>query len=326
MTPAGLKCARRRSISTSAVNEIATMHGGRAAWILGVNMLLHEIGVPVPVLPTGFLFGAQAMHNVGDFLLLVAAMVVAMLVANALWFEAGRRYGIRVLQLLCRFSLSADTCVARTEQAFARWGWSSLVVGHFLPGVSPLAPPLAGALGMSRARFVALTLAGGVLFSVTVLGAGYLLRHEIDSALNRLRGLGWDAVIGAAVLIAAYIGWRWWRRVVARATDIPRISVAELEALLAAGERPLIVDVRGQAMQRIDPRRVPDAIAVPLDAIEARRDNLPQDRKIVLYCACPNEAAAAKAARLLTDRGFAWVRPLQGGLESWSVDAENSIR
>ena len=302
------------------------MHGGRAAWILAANMLLHEIGVPVPVLPTGFLFGAQAMHNVGDFLLLVAAMVLAMLVANALWFEAGRRYGIRVLHLLCRFSLSAETCVARTEQAFARWGWSSLVVGHFLPGVSLLAPPLAGALGMSWVRFVALTLAGGVLLSVSVLGAGYLLRHEIDSALNQLRGLGWDALAGAVVLLVAYVGWRWWRRAVARATDIPRISITELEALVAAGERPLIVDVRGQASQKLDPRRLPDAIAISLDAIEARRDNLPQDRKIVLYCACPNEAAAVRAAQLLKDRGFGWVRPLQGGLESWGFDAKASTR
>src|SRR5215468_9390333 len=147
--------------------ELATMETHRAAWILGVNTLVHEAGVPIPVMP------------------------------NAILFAAGRIYGTSVLKLLCRFSLTADTCVARTEQAFGRWGWSSLVIGHFLPGVSLLAPPLAGALGMPWGRFVALTLAGGVLLSVSVLGAGYLLRHEIDSALNQLRGLGWDALAGA---------------------------------------------------------------------------------------------------------------------------------
>jgi rhodanese-related sulfurtransferase len=83
----------------------------------------------------------------------------------------------------------------------------------------------------------------------------------------------------------------------------------------------LIVDVRGATSQQLDPRHVPDALTVPLEAIETRRDNLPRDRKIVLYCACPNEASAARAARLLMDRGFSWVRPLKGGLESWSFGA-----
>jgi len=61
---------------------------------------------------------------------------------------------------------------------------------------------------------------------------------------------------------------------------------------------------------------------VPLSAIEANRDALPSDRKIVLYCGCPNEASAAKATRLLLDRGYPWVRPLGGGLDAWSTAAK----
>jgi 3-mercaptopyruvate sulfurtransferase SseA len=35
-----------------------------------------------------------------------------------------------------------------------------------------------------------------------------------------------------------------------------------------------------------------------------------------LYCDCPNEASAARAAQILRARGFA-ARPLRGGLDAW---------
>jgi membrane protein DedA with SNARE-associated domain/rhodanese-related sulfurtransferase len=298
---------------------MSDLTGLQSFWILAVNTLLHELGVPVPVMPTAFVLGARGVHGAGDLLLLVGAIAAGMLIGNSLWFAAGRRYGSSVLKFLCRFSLTADTCVSRTERMFGRWGWSSAVVGRFVPGVSLVAPPLAGALGMTWGKFLALTTAGAALYGLGILGAGILLRNQIGWALRELRTLGWQALAVVAATLAIYIAWRWWRRRVARAPDVSRISMGELRALIAAGERPLFVDVRGQPMQQIDPRRIPDAIAISLDAIEASRDELPRDRKIVVYCGCPNEASAARAARLLLDRGYPWVRPLVGGLEAWSA-------
>jgi len=298
---------------------MSELTGLQSFWILAVNTLLHELGVPVPVMPTAFVLGARGVHGAGDLLLLIGAIAAGMLIGNSLWFAAGRRYGSSVLKFLCRFSLTADTCVSRTERMFGRWGWSSLVVGRFVPGVSLVAPPLAGALGMTWGKFLALTTAGAALYGLGILGAGILLRNQIGWALRELRTLGWQALAVVAAALAIYIAWRWWRRRVARAPDVSRISMDELRALMAAGERPLFVDVRGQPMRQIDPRRIPDAIAISLDAIEASRDELPRDRKIVVYCGCPNEASAARAARLLLDRGYPWVRPLVGGLEAWSA-------
>jgi len=290
-------------------------------WILAANTLLHELGVPLPVMPTAFVLGARGMRGAGDFLLLIAAILAGMLIGNSVWFAAGRRYGAGVLKFLCRFSITADTCVSRAEGMFGRWGWSSLVVGRFVPGVSLVAPPLAGALGMTWGKFLALTAAGAALYGLVVLGAGMLLRDQTDWALRELHRLGWRTVGAVAVAVAMYIAWRWWRRRVARAPDVSRISVEELQALIEAGERPLVVDVRGKTTQQIDPRRIPDAIGISLEAIEASLDELPRDRKIVVYCGCPNEASAARASRLLLDRGYAWVRPLIGGLEAWSTVA-----
>ena len=285
---------------------------------------MNQLGVPVPVLPTALVLGAHAMHSANDLFVLVTAIVAGMLMGNSVWFAAGRRYGAGVLKLLCRFSLTADTCVSRTERAFGRWGWSLLVVGRFVPGVSLLAPPTAGALGMTWSKFLALTAAGAALYGLVLLGTGILLRSQIDTALHEMKRLGWPTVVGLVVAFALYIAWRWWRRRVARALDILRISVGELQALIAAGEHPLIVDVRGPTAQQIDARRIPAALEIPLGVIEAHRDDLPRDRKIVVYCGCPNEASAAAAARILLGRGYAWVRPLDGGLDAWSTATQRA--
>ena len=150
-----------------------------------------------------------------------------------------------------------------------------------------------------------------------------LLQDQISWALRELRSLGWQTLAAVIVALALYVAWRWWRRRVARAPDVAGFPRMNCRRSLLRASRPLAVDVRrGRTTQQIDPRRIPDAIAIDLDMIEARRDELPRDRKIVVYCGCPNEASAAKAARLLLKRGYPWVRPLTGGLEAWSRAAE----
>ena len=147
-------------------------------WILWLNTLLHELGVPVPMTPTALVAGARSVTTQVNALVLIGTIVLGMVIGNSVWFAAGRRYGSAVLKLLCRVSISPDTCVARTEGTFGRWGWSALVIGRFLPGVTLVAPPLAGALGMKWSTFLALTVAGSALFGAVVVGVGMLLHEQ----------------------------------------------------------------------------------------------------------------------------------------------------
>lgn len=288
-------------------------------WILGLNTLLHELGVPIPMTPTALIAGARAVSSAVDPFLLVLVIVIGMVAGNSVWFAAGRRYGSAVLKLLCRLSLSPDTCVARTEGSFGRWGDSALVIGRFLPGVTLVAPPLAGALGMSWTRFLVLTVAGSALFGAVVVGAGMLLHEQIDQVLRAVTSFGWKALALLAALLVLYIGWRWWRRRAALALGIPRIKVDELRALIAGGEPVELIDVRGRNAQQLDQRRIPGATVMHLDEIESGRYAGPHDRQIVIYCSCPNEVSAAKAAQLLHQRGYLRARPLLGGLDAWTA-------
>lgn len=287
-------------------------------WIVWINTLLHELGVPVPMLPTAMLAGASAAAQGDSPLSLIAAVVAGTLLGNAVWFQAGRLRGASVLKLLCRMSLSPDTCVARTEDTFTRWGWSSLVIGRFIPGVSLIAPPLAGALGMSWWRFLVLTAAGAAVWGVVAVGAGMVLAHQIGDVVALLSRYGWHAAAIAGAMLLGYVVWRWYvRAATKRATDVPRITVDELKAAIERGEAPLIVDVRGAATRQALAHRIAEASESSLDEILAGTLNLPRDRLIVVFCSCPNEASAAAAARRLIDAGYARARPLLGGLERW---------
>ena len=76
------------------------------------------------------------------------------MISDVVWYQIGRRRGMKVLNLLCRISLEPDSCVRRTEDLFARHGARSLLVAKFFPGYNTAAPPLAGVFGMRFGRFL----------------------------------------------------------------------------------------------------------------------------------------------------------------------------
>jgi membrane protein DedA with SNARE-associated domain/rhodanese-related sulfurtransferase len=251
----------------------------------------------------------------GELFLGAAAACV---VADAGWYVAGRLYGNRVMKLLCRISLSPDSCVSETQLRFERWGANAIVIAKFIPGLAIIAPPLAGALRMGWLRFLGLSALGASLWVGTFLGAGMLLKPQLDRWLPRVADFGGMAVALIGTLLAGYIIFKWWqRRRFYAMLRMARISVAELYQLMEAKLAPLIVDVRSPSARALEPRRIPGALHLPLDQVSAHVRALPRDRDIVLYCTCPNEASAAQVAKLLINQGFARVRPLHGGLDAW---------
>lgn len=285
-----------------------------ALWLVALNTLLHEIGVPLPLTPTVLVAGAASVTAGAHPLVLIGVIVVAMVAGNAAWFAAGRRYGSGVLKLLCRLSLSPDTCVRQTEDAFGRWGGSSLILGRFIPGISLVAPPLAGALGMTWSRFIVLSTVSAAIWATAAVGAGMLLHAQVETLVHAAAGFGFEALATVIVLLAAYIAWRWVQRLrAARRLEMPRITVPELKALMDRGSAPVVIDVRGASTRQLDARRIPTAITIDLDALP----DLPREREIVLYCNCPSEASAAHVARLLHERGYKRARPLRDGLDGW---------
>jgi membrane protein DedA with SNARE-associated domain/rhodanese-related sulfurtransferase len=283
-----------------------------------VNVLVEQIGLPVPAIPTLVVAGALASQGKLSAPLLLVVGVAASLVADIAWYLAGRRFGNGVMKLLCRISLTPDSCVSETQSRFERWGVKALVIAKFVPGLATIAPPLAGATRIRWLPFLFFNTLGALLWVGAGLGGGMLLAPQMDELLSRLDRFGTRALIAAVALLAAYIAYKWWeRRRFIRKLRMARISVDELYRLIDQGANPVIVDVRSLTGVAMDPRRIPGALHVPLHEVDHHVKHLPRDREIIVYCSCPNEASAAQVAKLLMNSGFSKVRPLHGGLDAW---------
>jgi membrane protein DedA with SNARE-associated domain/rhodanese-related sulfurtransferase len=286
--------------------------------MITANVLANQLGLPVPVIPTLIVAGAWAAQGTISPAALFVGAIAACVGADSVWFLAGRVYGNGVMKLLCRISLTPDSCVSDTQSRFERWGSNALLVAKFIPGLALIAPPLAGATKMAWLRFLAYSTMGSAAWvSVAIMG-GMLFRHQIEQIMPRLADFGVAAASTIAVLLMAYIGYKWWeRRRFYSVLRMARIDAQELYQLMGSGRAPLIVDVRSPTALTLDPRRIPGALHVPLLEVKQHVRDLPRDREIVSYCTCPNEASAAQVAKLLMDSGFRKVRPLYGGLDAW---------
>jgi membrane protein DedA with SNARE-associated domain/rhodanese-related sulfurtransferase len=286
--------------------------------LIFLNVLLEQLGLPVPAIPTLVVAGALAANGKLPGSAVFALALAASLIGDSTWYLAGRAYGVRVMKLLCRISLTPDTCVSQTQASFERWGARALVVAKFIPGLSMIAPPLAGATRMSFGRFLFFSAAGAALWIGAALLAGLLLKSQIARLLPRLAGIGGTVVVILLVLLGAYIAFKWWeRRRFYALLDMARINVDDLNKRMQGDPLPLIVDVRSPTSVGLERRRIPGALSVPVQEVERHVRSLPRDREIILYCNCPNEASAAQAAKLLLGQGFRQVRPLRGGLDAW---------
>jgi membrane protein DedA with SNARE-associated domain/rhodanese-related sulfurtransferase len=283
-----------------------------------LNVLLDQIGLPVPAVPTLIVAGAFTADGQLSLSALFVGSVAACLIADCGWYWVGQTYGIRVLKTLCRISLEPDSCVSQTQTRFERWGVNSLIIAKFVPGLAIIAPPMAGAMRIGWMRFIALSTLSAALWSGCALLAGVVFRAQIQQLLLGLDQLGSALVLAGISALGLYIAYKWWQR--ARFYSLlrmARIGVSELYELMQAGAAPVVIDVRSATARALEPRWIPGALNISLSEVGQRLKDLPRDRDIIVYCTCPSEASAARVAKVLMNHGFKRVRPLHGGLDAW---------
>ncbi|MDQ8021432.1 MAG: DedA family protein/thiosulfate sulfurtransferase GlpE [Moraxellaceae bacterium] len=288
-----------------------------------LNVFVEQLGAPVPAVPTLMVAGALSVDGRVAWQSVLILAVLGSSLANFGWYLAGKRYGTRVLGVMCRISLSPDACVRRTSNAFTKWGVWALLVARFVPGLSAISSPMAGALGFKAGRFIFFDTLGTTLWAGIAIAAGALLHRQVDAVITALSEIGGWAVIVLLTVFALYIAYRWIERQrLLRFVRTHRIGVEELHDMVEQGQAPVIVDVRSAATRAGDARRIPGALEAELDEVQTLLAHVPPDRDIVFYCNCPNEASAANAALRLQRMGYTRVRPLLGGLDAWDVMVE----
>ena len=106
------------------------------------------------------------------------------------------------------------------------------------------------------------------------------------------------------------------------APNVDLITVDELKTKVYAKEPILIIDVRNSESYANSDSKIKGSIHVNARKLKYRLGfppikDVPKEREVVTYCACPSEEASIKAAQLLLENGFKRVRALKGGWREW---------
>jgi membrane protein DedA with SNARE-associated domain/rhodanese-related sulfurtransferase len=293
--------------------------------ILFVWVLVEQLGIPIPSIPLLLTAGTlSATHRMSASVAMVCVLAACML-SDSMWYLLGRRYGNKVLKLLCRFSLEASTCVSKTENYFVRRGPVTLLFAKFVPGLSTVAAPIAGQTGMPFPRFLLWDIAGSVVWAGAYIFAGRFFGDIAQKSAIFFHLLGHFAGAVFVLMVVGFLVYRVvkQRRFLANVRAM-RLEPEELMAMIdeasQAGEpAPFIVDLRHPLDYLPDPRVLPGAVRVGPAELALHSDRIPRDRDVILYCTCPSEETSAKVAMQLHKMGINRVRPLRGGFDGWKV-------
>jgi membrane protein DedA with SNARE-associated domain len=162
------------------MNDIVQLVMKHGYSVLFGALFAHQLGLPVP--GPLFLLAAGALAAAGK-LDLVAALVLAIIAAvlgDWPWYEAGRRHGDRVLHFIHRLARDPDAHDRKAKETFARYGPPILVIAKFVPGLDAVTPPLAGISRTSRIRFLGLDAVGAGLYSGAYAALGYVFSHDLQ--------------------------------------------------------------------------------------------------------------------------------------------------
>jgi membrane protein DedA with SNARE-associated domain len=209
----------------NAVFQFVLKHGYA---IFFAVLFAHQIGFPVPEPP--FLLAAGALVAAGKLRALtgMGLAIIACVLADWIWYEAGRRRGDKLLHLLHRFTRDPDSHDQRAKRIFARHGLPLLLVAKFVPGLDAVTPPLAGASRTSRVRFLVFDAAGAALYAFAYGGLGYVFSNDLDRAAAYVARAGTLLACFAFVGICVYIAHRLVQRHrIAVETRILRIAPAD---------------------------------------------------------------------------------------------------
>ena len=163
---------------------------------------------------------------------------------------------------------------------------SALVFAKFFPGLSTLAPPLAGIVGIARHRFLVLDGLGALVWAGAWLGLGYVFRDTLDAVIATAAQVGNRALLTAGLALGAYIVVKFVRRrLFLRRHRMARITAEDLARRLAAGDgTTVVIDTRSDFDVGLEPFTIVGALRIPADDIDRRHGEVPRDRDVVLYC------------------------------------------
>jgi membrane protein DedA with SNARE-associated domain/rhodanese-related sulfurtransferase len=287
--------------------------------LIAISVFARQLCLPVPALFFLIAAGAFARQGQLNVVLILVMSVAGCLGGDLVWFEAGRRWGRRILRVFTHLADDPRRSSERAHVVFGRWGLRSLLVAKFVPGLDGITPPLAGLEGASRASFLAYDSVGSLLWSAGYVLCGYLFSDQVDRILAFLDASGSILLALIVIPLVAYIVWRGLAILrMVRTLKMKRISPALLHSRLAHGDAIIVLDLLHFQDGLVSAAGIETALRIdPARLRSPARVVVPAGIPIVLYCASSGQFRSARVAMALKRKGLTEVWVLEGGLARW---------
>lgn len=158
------------------IAALAMQHGPWMYALLALIIFAETGLVVLPFLPGDSLLflGGTVVAAAGlNVHLLVAALALAAILGDSVNYSIGRYIGPKVFQRPDSRWLRQDH-LRRTQEFYDRYGGVTIIIGRFIPIIRTFAPFLAGVASMAYGRFLTYNVIGGVLWTGSLVYAGYL--------------------------------------------------------------------------------------------------------------------------------------------------------
>jgi membrane-associated protein len=148
---------------------------GTSTYLVLALVIFSETGlVFAPFLPgDSLLFASGAIGATGalDIWTLAAVILVSAILGDAVNYAIGSTSGKRLMAKERR--LIKPSHIEKTQAFFAKHGGKAIVYARFVPIVRTFAPFVAGVAAMPYRKFAVFNVAGALVWTVSLLGAGY---------------------------------------------------------------------------------------------------------------------------------------------------------
>jgi membrane protein DedA with SNARE-associated domain/rhodanese-related sulfurtransferase len=289
--------------------------------ILFVAVLARQLCLPVPAIL--FLLSAGALAGSGKLTIsgILIAAVAGCVLADYVWFQAGRIGGKRVLRLLCTLTADPSYCIRRGQTNFQKRGVKLLVVAKFVPGLDGITPPLAGMFGTPTTTFLLYDAIGASLWAGAYIGCGFLFAEELDKVTRNISSFANAVILILGVPLLVFFVWKLMVLVrMIRLLRPFRLAPEQLKSRLDAGEKIAIIDLLRFEEDPEDVPGIPGAIRLdPLEIRRRKQIHVPDDVTLVICCRSRDSFVSARVAVAMRKHGIRRVQILDGGLEAWKA-------
>ena len=171
------------------------------------------IGLVIPG-DTVILVASTGVTDLGDFFVLLLAVLVGSVIDESIGFGVGRFFGPRLRTSRLGLKIGKESWESADQLVIKRGGWA-VFISRFLPVLHSVVPAVAGMSKMPYRVFIGWTFAACTIWASLYVGVGYLAR----SSYEQLEGsLQLASLVGIGILVVFLIFVALSKKIIARIT------------------------------------------------------------------------------------------------------------